>query len=71
MMRSQKFFNKVSSHYQDLIPKRGSKNQINIHQDIVELLIGERVLNIRNVGTRKFYPHKLHSMWALISIWKC
>jgi len=54
-MRSQRFFNKVSSHYQDLIPKRGSTNQINFHQAIVEPRMGERALDIGNGGVRRFY----------------
>jgi ubiquinone/menaquinone biosynthesis C-methylase UbiE len=56
MIRSQRFFNKVSSHYQDLIAKRGTPNQINVHQAIVEPRIGERALDVGNGGERRFYP---------------
>lgn len=56
MMRGQRFFNKVSSHYQGLVAKRGSTNQINVHRAIVEPRIGERALDIGNGGVRRFYP---------------
>jgi ubiquinone/menaquinone biosynthesis C-methylase UbiE len=58
MIRSQRFFNKVSSHYQDLIAdliaKRGSINQDDVYQAIIEPRIGERVLDVGNGGVRGF-----------------
>jgi ubiquinone/menaquinone biosynthesis C-methylase UbiE len=55
MRRSQRFFNKVSFHYQDLIRQRITPDQVNVHQAIVEPLIGERVLDVGNGGVRRFY----------------
>jgi ubiquinone/menaquinone biosynthesis C-methylase UbiE len=56
MRRSQKFFNKVSSHYQDLIRQGITPDQVNVRRAIVESLIGESVLDVGNGGVRRFYP---------------
>jgi ubiquinone/menaquinone biosynthesis C-methylase UbiE len=56
MRRSQRFFNKVSFHYQDLIRQGITPDQVNVRRAIVEPLIGERVLDVGNGGVRRFYP---------------
>lgn len=56
MMRSQRFFHKVSSHYHDRLEKIGSLNRINVSKAIIEPRIGERVLDIGNGGLKQFYP---------------
>lgn len=56
VIRSQRFFNRVSSHYQDLIGQRITPDQFNVRKAIVEPRIGERVLDVGNGGVRGFYP---------------
>jgi ubiquinone/menaquinone biosynthesis C-methylase UbiE len=56
MIQSQRFFNKVSSHYQDFIEKGESLNFIDASKDIIEAWIGGRVLDVGNGGVRRFHP---------------
>lgn len=56
MRRSQRFFNKVSFHYQDLIGQRITPDQFNVRRAIVEPRIGERALDVGNGGVRGFHP---------------
>jgi ubiquinone/menaquinone biosynthesis C-methylase UbiE len=56
MIRSQRFFNKVSFHYQDLVGQRITPDQVNVRRAIVEPLIGERALDVGNGGVRGFHP---------------
>jgi ubiquinone/menaquinone biosynthesis C-methylase UbiE len=56
MRRSQRFFNKVSSHYQDLFRQRITSEKFNVRKAIVEPRIGERVLDVGNGGVRGIYP---------------
>jgi ubiquinone/menaquinone biosynthesis C-methylase UbiE len=56
MRRNQRFFNKVSLHYQDLIREKASQNLVHVRKAIVEPLIGERALDVGNGGERGFYP---------------
>jgi len=56
MRRSQRFFNKVSFQYQDLIGQRITQDQVNVRNAIVEPLMGERILDVGNGGVRGFFP---------------
>jgi SAM-dependent methyltransferase len=56
MIRSQRFFNKISFHFQNLIKKSEILNEVNIIKAIIEPRIGERVLDIGNGGVRQFCP---------------
>ena len=69
MIRSRRFFDKVSSHFHDLSEKIGSANRITISKDIIEPRIGarvpkdiieprigERVLDIGNGGLKYYNP---------------
>ncbi len=55
MMRNQRFFHKVSSHYHDRIERIDSPNRINVCKAIIDPRIGERVLDIGNGGLKQFY----------------
>lgn len=59
MIRSQKFFNKISFHFQNLIKKSEILNQVNIIKAIIEPRIGEKVLDIGNGGVRQFCPPQI------------
>jgi len=56
MKRSQRFFKKVSFHYQDLLKERIASVWSNVIKVIIEPRIGERVLDVGNGGVRRFYP---------------
>ena len=56
MIRSRRFFSKISFHFQDLIKKSDILNQINIIKAVIEPRIGERVLDVGNGGVRQFCP---------------
>jgi ubiquinone/menaquinone biosynthesis C-methylase UbiE len=55
-MRNLRFFNNVSSYYQDLIKKGDSLNRIDVGKAIVEPRMGEKVLDVGNGGVRHFCP---------------
>jgi len=56
MRQSQRFFNKVSFRYHDLLRQRITSEKSNVSKAIVEPRMGERVLDVGNGGVRGIYP---------------
>ena len=54
MRRSQRFFDKISFHFQDLIKKKEILNRVNLIKAILEPRIGKKVLDVGNGGVRQF-----------------
>ena len=56
MIRSQRFFNNISSNFHDLSKEKDIRNRVNMIKPIIEPRIGLKVIDVGNGGVRRFSP---------------